>query len=79
MTAQRIVIKVGSHVLTEDGNIAKVRMLALVELIAILKEKNFEVILVSSGAVAAGYTQLPLDRNIVANKQALAAIGQPFY
>jgi glutamate 5-kinase len=78
MNTQRIVIKVGSHVLTEDGNIAKVRMLALVELIAILKEKNFEVILVSSGAVAAGYTQLPLDRSIVANKQALAAIGQPF-
>jgi len=35
------------------------------------------VILVSSGAVAAGYTQLNLDRSSVANKQALAAIGQP--
>jgi glutamate 5-kinase len=33
--------------------------------------------LVSSGAVAAGYTQLPLDKSIVANRQALAAIGQP--
>jgi glutamate 5-kinase len=73
----RIVIKVGSHVLTENGSIAKERMLALVELIAELKANSHEVILVSSGAVAAGFTQLPLDRSSVANKQALAAIGQP--
>lgn len=73
----RIVIKVGSHVLTESGVIAKRRMLALVELISVLKTEGYEVILVSSGAVAAGYTKLPLDRNSVANRQALAAIGQP--
>lgn len=73
----RLVIKVGSHVLTEDGSIAKKRMLALVELISELKANDYEVILVSSGAVAAGFTQLPLDRTSVANKQALAAIGQP--
>ena len=74
----RIVIKVGSHVLTENGSVAKGRMLALVELIAALKADGKEVILVSSGAVAAGYTQLALDRSTVANRQALAAIGQPF-
>ena len=77
MSKERIVIKVGSHVLTENGGIAKRRMLSLVELIAELKELDYEVILVSSGAVAAGYTQLPLDRGLVANRQALAAIGQP--
>lgn len=77
MSKERIVIKVGSHVLTEDGTIAKVRMMALVELIAELKVNKYEVILVSSGAVAAGFTQLPLDRSTVANRQALAAIGQP--
>lgn len=75
---KRVVIKVGSHVLTENGTIAKTRMFALVELIAELKADKYEVILVSSGAVSAGYTQLPLDRSIVANKQALAAIGQPY-
>lgn len=75
---QRIVIKVGSHVLTENGAIAKVRMLALVQLIVELKVQGYEVILVSSGAVSAGYTRLPLDRSVVANKQALAAIGQPY-
>ena len=74
---QRIVIKVGSHVLTENGGIAKTRMLALVQLIVELKVHKYEVILVSSGAVAAGFTKLPLDRGFVANRQALAAIGQP--
>jgi len=73
----RVVIKVGSHILTEKGAVAKVRMLALVEFIAELKAAKYEVVLVSSGAVAAGYTQLPLDRKQIANRQALAAIGQP--
>ncbi len=74
---KRIVIKVGSHVLTENGDIAKTRMLALVQLIVELKVHKYEVILVSSGAVAAGFTQLSLDRGSIANRQALAAIGQP--
>ncbi|HIP41205.1 MAG TPA: glutamate 5-kinase [Campylobacterales bacterium] len=73
----RIVIKVGSHVLTEKGAVAKERMLDLVDLIASLMQKGKEVILVSSGAVSAGYTVLPLDRWSVGNKQVLAAIGQP--
>jgi len=73
----RVVIKVGSHVLTEDGGVAKERMLNLVELIADVMQKGKEVILVSSGAVAAGFSLLALDRQNVANKQVLAAIGQP--
>jgi len=75
---KRIVIKVGSHVLTQNTKIAKVRMLALVELISHLKSSHYEVILVSSGAVSAGYSKLALDRKIVANKQALASIGQAY-
>ncbi len=73
---QRIVIKVGSAVLTQNDSIALERMRALVDFIAELKRK-YEVILVSSGAVAAGYTKLKLDRSVLKNKQALAAIGQP--
>lgn len=73
---KRIVIKVGSAVLTEQNRIARERMQNLVDFIAELR-KIYEVILVSSGAVAAGYTQLKLDKSILANKQALAAIGQP--
>ncbi len=74
---KRIVIKVGSHVLAENGGIAKERMLSLVEMISDLKQNSYEVILVSSGAVAAGYTKLQLDKSSVPNRQALAAIGQP--
>ncbi|MGD9969311.1 MAG: glutamate 5-kinase [Sulfuricurvum sp.] len=73
---KRIVVKVGSAVLSEQNCIAKDRMANLVDLIAELKNR-YEVILVSSGAVAAGYTELKLDKKILANKQALASIGQP--
>ena len=73
---RRVVVKVGSAVLTQDGNIALERMRALVDFLAELK-KNNEVILVSSGAVSAGYTKVRLDRDSIQNKQALAAIGQP--
>jgi len=76
---KRIVIKVGSHVLTEEGRIARDRLNALVDFIAELQKADREVILVSSGAVAAGYTQLTLDRSAsVADRQALAAVGQPY-
>lgn len=73
---KRIVIKVGSSVLTEIGSIAKERMLNLVSLIAEARKKH-EVILVSSGAVAAGYTALKLDRDKHISKKVLAAVGQP--
>lgn len=75
---KRIVIKVGSAVLREDNLLAVQRLNNLVDLIAKLKlEKKYEVILVSSGAVAAGNTVLNLDKKEVLNRQALAAIGQP--
>lgn len=75
---KRLVIKVGSAVLREDNLLAVQRLNNLVDLIAKLKlEKNLEVILVSSGAVAAGNTKLNLDRTKILNRQALAAIGQP--
>jgi len=73
---RRVVVKVGSAVLTQNDSIAIERMRELVEFICKLRETN-EVILVSSGAVAAGYTALKLDRSLLQNKQALAAIGQP--
>ena len=73
---KRIVIKVGSAVLTEQNRIARERMQNLVDFIAELKA-HYEVMLVSSGAVAAGYTELRLDKKELANKQALASIGQP--
>ena len=73
---KRIVVKVGSAVLTENDGVALKRMRDLVNFIFELSNK-FEVVLVSSGAVAAGYTKLQLERSILQNKQALASIGQP--
>ncbi|MCF6330163.1 MAG: glutamate 5-kinase [Sulfurimonas sp.] len=73
---KRIVFKVGSGVLTENNKIAKDRMLALVSLLAGLKS-DYEIILVTSGAVSAGYTALQLDRSIKISKKVLAAVGQP--
>lgn len=73
---KRVVIKVGSAVLTEKNYIAKERMLNLVSLIAALR-KEYDVILVTSGAVAAGYSALKLDKSKQIGKKALAAAGQP--
>ena len=51
---KRIVVKVGSNVLTrEDGKLDVTRMSAIVDQIVWLRKHDYEVILVSSGAVAA--------------------------
>ncbi len=71
---KRLVIKVGSAVLRENNELALDRLNNLVDLIAKLKiEKKYQVILVSSGAVAAGNVTLDLDKTQVLNRQALAA------
>jgi len=73
---KRVVLKVGSSVLTEKSLIAKERMLNLVSLIVKLR-KRYEVILVTSGAVAAGYTALKIDKKEHIGKKVLAAVGHP--
>ncbi len=73
---KKIVLKVGSSVLTNADNIADERMLNLVRLI-VEARKQYEIILVTSGAVAAGYTALKLDRKKEISKKVLASTGQP--
>ncbi len=76
---RKIAIKVGSNVITcEDGSLNVGRMLRLVEDISVLSKQGLEVILISSGAVAAGRSSVvPAKRtNIVSAKQIWAAIGQ---
>jgi glutamate 5-kinase len=75
----RIAIKVGSHVITKsDGSLNEGRILRIVEDIAILVKQGIEVILISSGAVAAGRSEVTPSKktNIIAAKQIWAAIGQ---
>ena len=71
----RIVFKVGTATLYENGKLSD-RIDKIVEFLAELNREN-EIILVSSGAVGAGYTRCKLDKSKLENKQALAAIGQP--
>jgi len=75
----RIAIKVGSNVITQtDGSLNDGRILRLVEDVAILYKQGIEVVLISSGAVAAGRSEVSPSKktNIVAAKQIWAAIGQ---
>ena len=75
----RIVIKVGSNVLTRaDGKLDVTRMSALVDQIAALRKEGIEVILVSSGAVACGRRELTVDHQLdtVEQRQLFSAIGQ---
>jgi len=74
---KRIVVKTGSHVLSEQNRLAKERIANLTAFLAELHEV-YEVIFVSSGAVAAGYSKLKIDKSVLANRQAIAAVGQPY-
>ena len=79
MSFKRIVIKVGTNVLTRpDGLLDLTNISHLVDQIAALKLQGKDVILVSSGAVGAGLTLLPGDvgSNKVVRRQVLSAIGQ---
>lgn len=76
MQKEKLVIKVGSAVLTKEGKISAERIQNLVEFLAELATK-YKVILVTSGAIATGHTILPsISNKTTAGKQALAALGQ---
>ena len=77
--AKRIVVKVGTSTLThEKGKLNLNRIDKLIREIADLKNQGKEMILVSSGAIAAGLGKLGLDKkpDSIPEKQAVAAIGQ---
>jgi glutamate 5-kinase len=78
--ARRIVVKVGSAVLAGEGGLAVKVIENIAREIVFLQKSGREVILVSSGAVAAGKARIGY-RNAssvigIKEKQALAAIGQ---
>lgn len=77
--SKRVVVKVGSAVLTCDEGLDFSVMENLARDISVLVESGREVILVSSGAVAAGKKRLGLqvDRKLeLKEKQGAAAVGQ---
>ncbi len=77
---RRVVVKVGSRVLTvEGGGLDHGAITRLCDEMAGLRKQGIEVILVSSGAVAAGRDALrSADTTLtIPQKQAAAAVGQP--
>ena len=77
--AQRVVIKLGTRVLTnDDGGIALSRLFAVVEAAMRCQRAGREVILVSSGAVGLGCSALRLAQTptALAERQVCAAVGQ---
>lgn len=76
---KRIVFKVGTSSLTHaDGSLSRDKVKALTAQLAQLHAQGFEVVLVSSGAIAAGFGSLGFKKRPtkVADKQASAAVGQ---
>jgi glutamate 5-kinase len=77
--ARRIVVKVGSSSLTSlDGGLDPARLQALVDVLAARRAAGSQVVLVSSGAIAAGLAPLGLTRRPrdLATQQAAASVGQ---
>lgn len=75
----RITVKVGSNVLTRpDGTLDVTRMSALVDQIAGLYKSGIQVILVSSGAVASGRSEIHPHHKLdsVDQRQLFSAVGQ---
>ncbi|HMO57709.1 MAG TPA: glutamate 5-kinase [Roseiflexaceae bacterium] len=76
---QRIVVKLGTNVLTAGTDrLHRPRIVELARQIAEVRARGTEVVLVSSGAVAAGRERLdfPRRRRDIPLKQLLAAVGQ---
>jgi glutamate 5-kinase len=76
---KRVVVKIGSRVLTDaDGGLDQGVIGRICGDIALLREQGKQVVVVSSGAIAAGRSELGLTEKpkTIPQKQAAAAIGQ---
>ena len=76
---KRIVVKVGSSTLTHHGgglNFQRIDALAMV--LSDIKNRGIDVVLVSSGAVAAGVAKMKMQKHpeLMREKQAAASVGQ---
>jgi len=77
-SVKRAVVKVGSNVLTKDQGLNIGVIESISSQICRLIDSGAEIILVSSGAMAAGVRKLGLDRrpDEIPKRQAVAAVGQ---
>ena len=76
---KRIAVKIGSNVLTrKDGTLDITRMSALVDQVAELHHAGMEIVLISSGAVASGRSEVTVGTKLdsVSARQLYSAVGQ---
>ncbi len=75
---RRVVVKIGSGVLAHRDGLNRERIAALVDEIAAVHRGGRDVVVVTSGAVAAGVSRLGLTQRprTIPHKQAAAAVGQ---
>lgn len=76
---KRVVIKIGSNVLTrKDGTLDLTRISDLVDQVSELHKKGLEIILISSGAVASGRSEIRAKNKLdnVSARQLYSAVGQ---
>ena len=76
---KRIAVKIGSNVLTrKDGTLDITRMSALVDPVAELHHAGMEIVLISSGAVASGRSEVKVGKKLdsVSARQLYSAVGQ---
>src|SRR5436190_5073591 len=76
--ARRIVVKIGSQIISSADGIQEARLKGLVRDLAALHDHKKEIVVVRSGAVAAGMMRLGRKERpkTIPEKQALAAVGQ---
>lgn len=75
---KRIVVKIGTGVIVEDNHLEERVMRLLVEQVVELRRSGVDVVMVTSGAVAAGRSRVASLKSTEdsANKQVYAAVGQ---
>ena len=76
---KRIAVKIGSNVLTrKDGTLDVTQMSALVDQLAALHHEGYELVLISSGAVASGRSEVKVSKKLdaVSSRQLYSAVGQ---
>ncbi len=76
--AGRVVVKLGSNVITAENSLNLDVIDAISHQISVLMDRGIEVILVSSGAMAAGLRRMEMERrpDEIPKRQAISAIGQ---
>ena len=74
-----VVVKIGTNVITrDDGLLDRERLASIVQQVGLLQKKGKKIVLVSSGAMAAGRASVKLSSKLsdVSERQVLSSVGQ---